>query len=140
MSLNKKPVKLILLILICSSAFAEIINFECYFNQPREYDVQGNESYKIYRKPNEDKFVYDTDKKKILSTSYHFSQITSPETQCVMDDKKLYCKLPHPDKDTKHYIDVNIDLVTFKAEAHNTMSSSIHIHLNDGHCHRASYD
>jgi len=53
-----------------------------------------------------------------------------------MDDKKLFCKLEHPSKDENHYISLDINLSTMKAEAHNTMSSYIHIHLNDGQCHK----
>lgn len=119
--------------LLPSFLFSKVITFNCHYLNPTEYDVKSKESYKIYRKSNEDNFTYDTKAKKILSTSWHFSQLTDKNTKCTMDKKSLHCVLK---KDESRKVELSVDFKTHKAEAHNTVSSSIHIHLMNGHCHR----
>jgi len=52
-------------ILMSVNIYAELLTFECTFSEPTEYDAQGKKSYRIYREPKEDTFIYDTKKKQI---------------------------------------------------------------------------
>lgn len=121
-----------------SLLYSEIITFNCEYAITIEYDVETEQYYKIFRKPNEDNFSYNTKNNQIISTSWHFQQISSENTKCTMDTKKLYCRLNSTYKSSNHFIDLEVNLITHDAQAHNTMSSFIHIHLNDGKCYKSN--